>query len=77
LLHSEISEAFEEYRNGYGLTEIRFEGTKPEGIPIELADVVIRLLDMCYQFEIPLAAAILEKIRYNKTRPYRHGGKIA
>ena len=48
LFHSEISEAFEEYRSGHGLTEIYYNPEapdKPEGIPIELADYVIRLMD--------------------------------
>ncbi|WP_254664438.1 hypothetical protein [Paenibacillus polymyxa] len=38
LTHAELSEALEDYRNGYGLKEIYYEGQKPCGIPIELAD---------------------------------------
>ncbi|MDL2324045.1 hypothetical protein LJC61_02680 [Ruminococcaceae bacterium OttesenSCG-928-A16] len=49
---------------------------KPEGIPSELADVVIRIMDMCGHYGIDLEAAILEKHEYNKTRPYKHGGKV-
>jgi NTP pyrophosphatase (non-canonical NTP hydrolase) len=48
---------------------------KPEGIPIELADCIIRILDFCGQYNIDIEAAIMEKINYNKTRPYRHGNK--
>ena len=41
LIHSELSEALEEYRNGREPTEV-YTGNngKPEGIPIELADVI-------------------------------------
>ncbi len=89
----EISEAFEEVRNGHGLTEtyynsrtvdIRPDGSivtegngKPEGYPIELADAVIRLFDHAYAVGIDLDEAIAVKMQYNETRSYRHGGKKA
>jgi len=143
LIHTEISEAFEEYRK-WGLDPKRFiyysnnhergteyirdeHNSKPEGIAVELADVCIRLMDWCEaegeaiewpigmcpaksfegnlltltgeclelresgpefsvevlmiiigmaeDFDIPLEQAIREKIAYNETRPYKHGGK--
>lgn len=76
LCHSELSEALEEYRNGSLPTEV-YTGNngKPEGIPIELADVIIRVLDYCGYAGIDIDAAISQKHEYNKTRPYRHGGK--
>lgn len=77
LVRSELSEALEEYRNGHELTEIYYTGAerKMEGIPSELADVVIRVFDMAEHYGIDIEAAILEKHEYNKSRPYRHGGK--
>ena len=76
LIHSEVSEALEEYRNGHGATEIYFSDSgKPEGIPTELADVIIRVLDYCGYAGIDIDAAISQKHEYNKSRPYRHGGK--
>lgn len=48
---------------------------KPEGIPSELADIVIRVMDICGMYGIDLEKAILEKMEYNRTRPMRHGGK--
>ena len=48
---------------------------KPEGVPAELADCVIRILDMCEHYEIDLEKVILEKHKYNQKRPYKHGGK--
>jgi NTP pyrophosphatase (non-canonical NTP hydrolase) len=73
LMHTEISEAVEEYREHlFDFTEI--EG-KPLGFPIELADLVIRVLDLCGAYDIDLEKMILMKMKYNKTRPYRHGNK--
>lgn len=84
LIHSEASEALEEYRNGHGVNEVYYQIiidgdktlNKPEGIPIELADVVIRVMDICGHLNINLEEAIKEKHEFNKERSYRHGGKV-
>jgi len=63
LIHSEISEAFEEYRAGrmevYRVPEVKTGGIvtypKPEGFPIELADIVIRLMDWAEHDGIDIA----------------------
>lgn len=75
LTHSELSEALEEARDGRTMTEIYRNGSsaKPEGIPIELADAVIRIADFCELHGIDLEAAIEMKMDYNRTRPRRHG----
>ena len=74
LIHSEVSEALEEYRDGHAVGEryYRADG-KPEGVPSELADVVIRVLDVCAGFGIDIDDVIAEKMRFNAGRPYRHG----
>ena len=43
LLHSEVSEALEEYRKHFFYAWLA--GSKPNGVGSELADVLIRLLD--------------------------------
>jgi hypothetical protein len=50
---------------------------KPEGVPIELADALIRIFDHAGKYGIDLVAALDIKMAYNDTRPYRHGGKKA
>lgn len=66
LMHSELSEALEAMRN---------HGTKDD-IAEELADCCIRIFDYCGAKQIDLYAALVKKIEYNKTRPYRHGKKF-
>jgi NTP pyrophosphatase (non-canonical NTP hydrolase) len=65
-MHSELSEALEAMRN---------HGT-PDALAEELADCCIRIFDYCGSRKIDLQKALLKKISYNKTRPYRHGKKF-
>ena len=81
MCNSELSEAVEDYRNR-GL-EPYYEHfvsgipdkPKPCGVSIELADLIIRVADLCESCGIDIEAAIQEKMRYNETRQYRHGDK--
>lgn len=75
LITSEVAEAFEEIRNGHDPNENYYKDGKMEGVPSELADIVIRVMDLCEYYGIDLEKAIAEKHEYNKTRPYKHGGK--
>ena len=50
---------------------------KPEGVPSELADALIRILDYADKRNINLQRATMHKLRFNKTRGFRHGGKVA
>lgn len=43
------------------------------GLAMELADIVIRVLDLCGSEYINLGRLILVKMQRNRTRPYLHG----
>ncbi len=72
LIHSELSEALEEWRQGN--PHVYEKNGKPEGIGIEFADAIIRILDVCEVYGIDIEDCVRRKMEYNKTRPYRHGG---
>jgi NTP pyrophosphatase (non-canonical NTP hydrolase) len=77
LIHSEASEALEEFRTGHEADDLYMgDDEKPEGVPSEFADIIIRVLDACYQFGIDIDEAMAVKMGYNRTRPFRHGGKV-
>ena len=71
LCHSELSEALEEDRAGRDLIYIK-DG-KPEGIAVEMADVLIREFDWFGHMKIDVDELIAIKHRYNISRPYKHG----
>lgn len=48
---------------------------KPEGIAVEMADCLIRILDWFGKEGLDVDRIVQEKMAYNETRPYRHGGK--
>lgn len=89
LITTEVAEAIEEIRHGRAVDETYYlyddgeseaprldpqgKPRKSEGVPSELADVVIRAFDFAHEFDIDLAAMIDEKISFNATREFRHG----
>ena len=80
LIHSEVSEALEVYRlKGKDSLKENWlnEKGKPEGFTVELADVVIRIADLCGELGLDLESALTTKLSYNQSRPYRHGNKKA
>jgi NTP pyrophosphatase (non-canonical NTP hydrolase) len=84
LITTEVAEAIEEVRSGHPMNQTYYhainqpdtvKATKPEGVPSELADVVIRVLDIADAYSIDLGAAIIEKLAHNRLRGLHHGGK--
>ena len=65
LIVTEAAEAAEAYRAG-----------DEENLIEELADVIIRTLDMASYWDYDIDKAVKDKIEKNKGRSYRHGGKI-
>ena len=64
LVHAEVSEALEAYREN-----------DDNNFREELADIIIRVWDICESLEIDIAEEVNKKHKFNLTRPYRHGGK--
>lgn len=70
LMHSELSEALEADRAGDPPDDKipNFSGREAE-----LADCIIRILDVSAGLKLDVIGAILEKMEFNKTRAYKHG----
>lgn len=64
LVHSELSEAMEGYRKS--LMDDHLPHRRM--MEVELADAVIRILDLAGAMEYDIESAILEKLEYNKKR---------
>ena len=90
LIHSEVSEALEADRkshytnsnmsviNGWVSDEDfkhHFENKVKNSFEDELADTIIRVLDLCAFKGIDIQAHIKAKMRYNALRPHKHGKK--
>ena len=73
LMHSELSEALEYARVNPNAKSNHIPDFT--GIEEELADVIIRIFDYAGKEDLRLGEAIFEKMKYNKTRPYKHGNK--
>lgn len=66
---SELSEALEAHRKNLADDKLPHY----DGITVEIADCIIRLMDTGYGLGLPVAEALIEKLAYNRTRPFKHG----
>lgn len=58
--------------------KLRFDvDGKPEGVASELADIVIRVINLAHLLGIDMRSAIVQKMAYNWRRSRKHGGKHA
>jgi NTP pyrophosphatase (non-canonical NTP hydrolase) len=86
LVVTELAEAMEWYRN-FSQEDIQFlddgkvdfSTDRPtdsfHGFRVEIADAVIRLLNLSASLGINIEAEIEAKMEKNEKRPYKHGGK--
>ena len=72
LMHSELSEGLEALRHGNPPDD---HIPAFSGLEAELADVIIRIMDMSAGRDLEVAEAVLAKITYNTGREKMHGGK--
>ena len=73
LIHSELSECLEFLRQGNPKSD---HVAEISGAEEELADVIIRIMDFAEMKGWNIPRAIHLKMKFNKTRPYRHGNKL-
>ena len=73
LIVTEISEAVEEHRKRNRRPHMSIDTKARYNITIELADAMIRILDLAGSLELDLESAMREKMAINETRPMLHG----
>ena len=67
LIHSEASEL---------LVALRQLNVDTKAVAEELADIVIRTMDLAEALDVDLEQAIYEKVKRNKDRAFKHGKKF-
>jgi hypothetical protein len=74
-LQSELSEAFEAFRRYHDCRTYITRDGKPEGVPVEFADVLIGMLYCAERFGFSLDEAYALKSRWNQGRDYSTEGR--
>ena len=73
LVHTELSEGVDALRKPV----FPICSTEKDSFGGELADAMIRIMDLAHRFDIPIGTAIARRVLHNSTRPHMHGGKVA
>jgi NTP pyrophosphatase (non-canonical NTP hydrolase) len=76
LIVSEVSEAYEALREVGHFRGWTSPTGKPEGVPSELADILVRTAEFAETVRIDVQGATEEKMTYNSTRPHKHGKRF-
>lgn len=71
LIHSEVSEVVEILRTG--VTQPDKHCPEYTALEVEMADILIRTLDLAAYLKCNIDGAVKAKMIYNATRPYKHG----
>ena len=69
LIHGEVSEAFEAARK-------QDADVSGKVFHKELIDVLIYVLKLLYDTGADIDAMLMEKVAFNKNRPYQHGKRV-
>lgn len=72
LMHSELSEALEGLREGNPKSDHISEFS---AIEEEFVDTLLRMMHFAKRMNLRLPEAMFAKLRFNATRPHKHGGK--
>lgn len=71
LMVSELAEGMEAHRKGLKDDHL----PQHEGLHVELADCLIRILDFCGAENVDIETIVSQKLAYNAKRPHMHGKK--
>ena len=71
LMTSELAEGMEAHRKGLKDDHL----PEYDGLHVELADCMIRIFDFCGAHKINIGDIIQAKLKYNASRPFKHGKK--
>jgi NTP pyrophosphatase (non-canonical NTP hydrolase) len=69
MVHGELSEALEAHRNNNPPDK---HCPVYSSIEVELADAILRILNLSHHFGMDVTSAMIAKHEHNKTRPHKH-----
>lgn len=69
LITAEVAEALEGHRKPHPDKYLAHR----DNFEVELADTIIRILDLAAGLDLDIGGAVVEKVEFNKSRPHKHG----